>query len=77
MKKQKGYAVVSRGGAEGGLPAREGGWLARVVRWYQLSSQRRQLATMSDFALKDMGLSRADVLQEVEKPFWHDPMKRD
>ncbi|ORC57527.1 hypothetical protein BZK31_20085 [Pseudomonas floridensis] len=48
----------------------------RVIRGYELHRQRRLLAQMSDEALKDMGLSRADILQESERPFWDDPMKR-
>lgn len=73
MKSQKGYALASTGGVQ---EAVANGLMATISRWYQLGCQRRQLAAMSDFALKDMGLSRADVLQEVEKPFWHDPLKR-
>ena len=29
-----------------------------------------------DAALKDLGLSRADVIQESERPFWDDPLAR-
>jgi uncharacterized protein YjiS (DUF1127 family) len=32
------------------------------------------LAGMSDEALKDIGLTRADVAQEAERHFWQDPM---
>jgi uncharacterized protein YjiS (DUF1127 family) len=32
------------------------------------------LASMSDEALKDIGLSRADVAHESELHFWQDPM---
>jgi uncharacterized protein YjiS (DUF1127 family) len=44
----------------------------RVLHWHELARQRRELATMSDEALKDIGLSRADIQQEVERPFWAD-----
>ncbi|MCR8721529.1 DUF1127 domain-containing protein [Pseudomonas syringae USA007] len=47
-----------------------------VQRWLELHRQRRLLAQMSDGALKDLGLSRADIQQEVERPFWDDPLKR-
>lgn len=46
--------------------------LQRVQHWQKLARQRRELATMSDEALKDIGLSRADIQQEVERPFWID-----
>lgn len=31
---------------------------------------RRQLLTLSDHMLKDIGISRADAVHEAEKPFW-------
>ncbi|MDD0975441.1 DUF1127 domain-containing protein [Pseudomonas fontis] len=46
------------------------------ARWRQLRLQRRELASMSDAALKDIGLSRADILMEIERPFWDDPLKK-
>jgi len=48
----------------------------RVLHWHELARQRRELATMSDEALKDIGLSRADIQQEVERPFWMDYVRR-
>jgi uncharacterized protein YjiS (DUF1127 family) len=48
----------------------------RMARWYQLGQQRRTLAALSDNALKDLGLSRADILEESERPFWDDPLKK-
>ena len=35
-----------------------------------LDRERRALQAMDDAALKDMGLSRADVEGELAKPFW-------
>lgn len=32
--------------------------------------QRRQLAELDDAALRDIGLTRADVRIEADKPFW-------
>ncbi|KPB83212.1 Uncharacterized protein AC504_4295 [Pseudomonas syringae pv. maculicola] len=49
---------------------------ALVWRWLELHRQRRYLAQMSDDTLKDLGLSRADIQQEAERPFWDDPLKR-
>lgn len=50
--------------------------LARLQRWAQLYQQRRDLARASDAMLKDLGLSRADVIRESERPFWDDPLAR-
>ena len=76
MNGQKGYAIA------GELPrqALNLSALAKAVwrqlkRWQQLAAQRRRLASLSDAALKDLGLSRADVMNEVERPFWDDPLK--
>jgi uncharacterized protein YjiS (DUF1127 family) len=48
--------------------------LHKFSRWYELHRERELLAGMSDEALKDIGLSRADVAQEAERHFWQDPM---
>jgi uncharacterized protein YjiS (DUF1127 family) len=50
--------------------------LRQLRRWAELARERRQLAMLSDGALKDLGLSRADIYQESQLPFWHDPLKR-
>jgi len=34
------------------------------------SRQRRRLAELSDYMLRDIGLTRADVAGETRKPFW-------
>ncbi|WP_440802354.1 DUF1127 domain-containing protein [Pseudomonas syringae] len=46
-----------------------------LQRWLELHRQRHLLAQMSDGTLKDLGLSRADIQQEAERPFWDDPLK--
>lgn len=77
MKGQKGYVLVVKPLSQESAVQR---WwksaVAQLARWYKLHQQRVELATLSDDALKDMGLSRADVYEEVERPFWNDPMKR-
>ncbi len=77
MKGQKGYAVVAGGRARALRPLVVlrliGG---QLYRWWQLAEQRRRLAMLDDAALKDLGLSRADVIQESERPFWDDPLAR-
>lgn len=77
MKGQKGYAVAQSVSIERMRPLKllKAVWL-QAVRWWQLAEQRRRLAMLDEHALKDMGLSRADVMQESERPFWDDPLKR-
>ncbi len=41
-----------------------------VLTWQQRARERRQLASMDEFGLKDIGLTRVDVLREADKPFW-------
>ena len=44
--------------------------LARALLWAERSTQRRRLAALNDHMLRDLGLSRADVMAETTKPFW-------
>lgn len=44
--------------------------LDRILDWQQRLSQRHHLGQLSDTMLSDIGLSRADIEQEVSKPFW-------
>ena len=41
-----------------------------VGHWRRPASDRRHLATLDDFMLRDIGVSRADVEVELSKPFW-------
>lgn len=76
MKGQKGFVTVAA------FPRRQVGptWLRalvrRILRWNELARQHRQLAGLDEAALKDLGLSRADVYQEIERPIWNDPLVR-
>ena len=49
-------------------------WLRRaadlLLTWHERARQRRQLRTLNDHMLRDIGLTRADVLAESSKPFW-------
>ena len=51
-------------------------WMARISRWYQLSRERANLRQISDAALKDLGLSRADIEIESHRAFWDDPFNK-
>ena len=77
MKGQKGYAIASAGRLKSSRPTEILRALGRqFARWWQLAEQRRRLAMLDDAALKDLGLSRADVIQESERSFWDDPLAR-
>jgi uncharacterized protein YjiS (DUF1127 family) len=45
-------------------------FLRGVAEGFRRARQRRDLAALSDHALRDIGLSRADVDVETGKPFW-------
>ena len=42
----------------------------QLLEWQDRASQRRHLALLEGYILKDLGLSRADVARETDKPFW-------
>lgn len=76
MKGQKGYVLVLKTlSGESTLQRWLSSAMAQAARWRKLHHERGVLASLSDDALKDIGLSRADVYKETERPFWDDPMK--
>jgi uncharacterized protein YjiS (DUF1127 family) len=55
------------------LLARARGAAAGIVReWRRRSRDRAQLAMLDDRMLRDIGITRADVWRECNKPFWRD-----
>lgn len=77
MKGQKGYALVSNGRLHGRWSFDALRAVGRqLYRWWQLHEQRQRLAALDGDALKDLGLSRADAIQESQRPFWDDPLGR-
>ena len=38
--------------------------------WQERAAMRRALQNLDDHALKDIGLSRGQISQELRKPFW-------
>jgi len=44
--------------------------LETVVTWTERARMRRRLLTLDDRMLQDIGITRADVHGEAEKPFW-------
>lgn len=46
------------------------GIVALLLLWQRRADERLWLAQMDDHMLKDIGLSRADIIHETDKPFW-------
>jgi uncharacterized protein YjiS (DUF1127 family) len=42
----------------------------QVNGWYDRHLQRVDLSRLDDYALRDIGISPADVRRECTKPFW-------
>jgi len=73
----RGERVSGRTSAPGGrAPASSGSWAASLLRyiltWSERVRQRRALLALDDWVLKDIGLSRAEVMRESDKPFWQE-----
>ena len=54
-------------------PPRRRSWVSpiRLLRlWWNRARERDELAALDERTLRDIGLSRYDVLQEANKPFW-------
>ena len=43
----------------------------QLIEWLDRARQRRHLGELDDRLLRDIGLSRAEVENEVSRPFWH------
>ncbi len=46
------------------------GLVERIRTWRERARQRRHLAGLDDHMLRDIGLTRGDVMAESSKPFW-------
>ncbi len=68
MKGQKGFVLMAK------RPL--AGLLQTLARWQALHRERHRLVSMSDDALKDIGLRRADVEQENHRHGWEDPLRK-
>jgi uncharacterized protein YjiS (DUF1127 family) len=47
-----------------------GGVVDQILAWQERARQRQMLGTFDERQLHDVGLTRADVEREAEKPFW-------
>ena len=45
-------------------------WVIVLGVWRERARQRRALMQLDDRMRKDIGVSQADVMHEVSKPFW-------
>ncbi len=44
--------------------------VAVLLAWSERHRMRRGLAALSEHSLRDIGLSRDEIMREAEKPFW-------
>jgi len=51
-------------------------FFGRWAQAYRVYRERRALLALSDHALKDIGLSRADAYREASRPIWDLPENR-
>jgi len=54
------------------IGSRAASLLRTIVTWSARHRQRRALLALDDWVLKDIGVSRADVMRESDKPFWRE-----
>jgi uncharacterized protein YjiS (DUF1127 family) len=48
----------------------------RLLRWHELSRQRRALLGLNERMLKDIGITRLEAEREARRPFWSDGISR-
>ncbi|WP_374380111.1 DUF1127 domain-containing protein [Dongia sp.] len=51
-------------------PGRVASLFIAIEEWRERRRSRRDLMRLSDYQLKDIGISRLDAEQEFAKPFW-------
>jgi uncharacterized protein YjiS (DUF1127 family) len=64
------YQPRRRQAGRGGTIVKRAAMLALV--WWKRVRERGELSALTERDLKDMGLTRADALGEIAKPFWRD-----
>jgi uncharacterized protein YjiS (DUF1127 family) len=67
-------SVAENDRARSGLPARPSpfAWLSALKRMHERWRQRQALLKLDDHLLRDIGITRAEVIQEARKGFWID-----
>jgi uncharacterized protein YjiS (DUF1127 family) len=46
--------------------------IARMTEWQQRVAGRRELMSLTERDLRDIGISRSDAEAEASKPFWQE-----
>ena len=69
MRTMSAHAALSRPRFVKG-PGFVGRVLAQVLLWQTRAHERHILGGLDDRMLRDLGLDRADISREVDKPFW-------
>jgi uncharacterized protein YjiS (DUF1127 family) len=63
-----------RTGHQSTISHRGSGILAQIAEtlhvWRERVRSRREVTQLSDRDLRDVGISRSDIVKEAEKPFW-------
>ncbi len=47
-------------------------WFSTLAKWARQAHERRLLAQLDHRELSDLGISPADRMTELAKPFWRD-----
>ena len=66
------YVVFEKTLSNNRYPAPRKSILQLFSQWHERTRQRRQLASLDDRALRDIGIDRASAHFEASKPFWRD-----
>ena len=64
--------LSERTSAPATIAARAAAALRPILTWLERARQRQALLALDEWTLKDIGLTRADVTREGEKPFWQE-----
>jgi uncharacterized protein YjiS (DUF1127 family) len=65
--------AITIAGVLGDRPTRETSGISlpgQMLAWWQRAQQRRQLAEMETWQLRDLGISREMADREAARPFW-------
>lgn len=65
-------AAEARSANEDALASVVRGFIVRILFWQERARQRCELLGLEDWQLEDIGVTRAQALEEARKPFWRD-----
>lgn len=70
LQGRRSAARISFLDSAGDAPRRLAILWAALTEWRRRARGRRELAQLPDRELRDIGLTRDDVMRECSKPFW-------